>query len=270
MREINTNSSNLPHKKIDISHFFSVFCRTLKGNNDHTENPMNPFATSTSCAHCLCKSPVFESLTPEELRLFNQSRYKLSYKAGETIFKQGGVITHVMSFVSGLAKVYIEGPGNHNLIIKLLTPGEIAGGPGLGTDNKLHYTISAIEDCQACFIDVNVFSAAMKTNNNFALALYSHVNSHTVTNFQKFISLTQKQMPGRIADALLYLSRDIYRSNPFRMSISRQDLADLTALAKESVIRILKKFKDEEIISESGDMMHLLRVEELERISIIG
>jgi CRP/FNR family transcriptional regulator len=84
------------------------------------------------------------------------------------------------------------------------------------------------------------------------------------------ISLTQKNMHGRIADALFYLSEKVYAANPFNMSISRQDLADLSGMSKESAIRILKEFKDDGILRIDGSLFEILKIQQLKQISYTG
>ena len=92
----------------------------------------------------------------------------------------------------------------------------------------------------------------------------------TIFNFDQILSLTQKQMHGRIADVLFYLSDKIYCNNPFDMTISRQDLADLSAMSKESAIRILKEFKEEGILTTEGNSINILKPELLKQISETG
>ena len=50
-------------------------------------------------------------------------------------------------------------------------------------------------------------------------------------------------MHGRMADALIYLSDTVFNSLEFEMPLSRQDLADMTAMSKDSAIRILKELE---------------------------
>ena len=92
----------------------------------------------------------------------------------------------------------------------------------------------------------------------------------TIFNFEQVLGLTQKQMHGRIADALFYLSEKIYAKNPFNMTISRQDLADLSGMAKESAIRILKEFKEEGILEIKGNNFHIISPRQLKQISEKG
>lgn len=225
---------------------------------------------SCNCLDCIKKSPIFSYLSDEQLIKFNENRYETKYNPGEIIFKQGTAMTHLMSFTSGLAKVYLEGSNQRNIILKIIKAGEFIGGPGMFTDFKHHFTVRAIEECSACFIDVNVFMEIMNVNTDFSIQTYKSANIQTLNNFQKFVSLTQKQMPGRIADALIYLYEEIYQSNPFKLTLSRQELGDMTALSKESAIRILKQFKDEKIIKIEQNMLHILDIDSLYEISRIG
>jgi len=54
------------------------------------------------------------------------------------------------------------------------------------------------------------------------------------------------------------------------MTISRQDLADISGMSKESAIRILKEFKDEGILSIDGNVVHILNPQQLKQISQTG
>jgi CRP/FNR family transcriptional regulator, polysaccharide utilization system transcription regulator len=223
-----------------------------------------------NCLDCIRKSPIFRFLSDEQLIRFNENRYETKYNAGEIIFKQGTAMTHMMSFTSGLAKIYLEGSNQRNIILRIIKAGEFIGGPGMFTDFRHHFTVRAIEDSSACFIDVNVFKDIMNENTEFSIQTYKSANMHTLKNFQKFVSLTQKQMPGRIADAIIYLYEEIYQSNPFQITLSRQELGDMTALSKESAIRILKQFKDEKIISINQNELEILNEDALYEISRIG
>ena len=208
-------------------------------------------------------------LSTAELELINSNRYEVSFKAGEMMFKQGTPSPHFLCLTTGLAKLYIEGYGK-NLILSLVKPVEYILGPGIYVDNRHHYSASAVEDSTACLVDVNTFKQMMRNNPDFADEFIRRISLMTIFNFEQFISLTQKQMNGRIADALFYLSDQIYGRNPFEMTISRQDLADLSGMSKESAIRILKEFKDEGILTVDGNRLHILNPQQLKKISETG
>ena len=88
--------------------------------------------------------------------------------------------------------------------------------------------------------------------------------------YDKLISLTQKQMHGRMADGLLYLANGFYKSDSFCLQISRQDIADMTAMSKDSAIRILKEFERDGIIDLKGRELTILDMDHLYELSHKG
>ena len=56
--------------------------------------------------------------------------------------------------------------------------------------------------------------------------------------FKLCIYLTQKQMPGRMVDALLYLGNEIFRSSRFPMILTRFDLAARSALGLGALVKV--------------------------------
>ncbi|MCF8236078.1 MAG: Crp/Fnr family transcriptional regulator [Bacteroidales bacterium] len=222
------------------------------------------------CDRCCFKQEIFTLLSDEEMDRINQNRYEVNFKSHETIFKQGAALTHIACITSGFGKIYIEGFNNKNLILRIFKENEFIGGPGMYTDFMMHYTVSALTDVSTCFIDARVFYDTVKNNSAFALQMLGHINRMGIQNFNKFINLTQKHMHGRIADAIFYLADRIHESDDFEPPISRQDLADMTAMTKESAIRILKDLKDNQTISVEGNHFRILNRAALEKISRTG
>jgi CRP/FNR family transcriptional regulator len=223
-----------------------------------------------NCNDCNKKSPLFSILNEEELKLINEDRFEVSYKAGEMIFKQGSASTHLLMITSGMAKIHLEGPGGKNLLLKIAKPVQMFGGPGTLMDHRNYYSTTAIVDSTVCFISTRNFRNCIRGNPDFAEKFIELINLNAIFTFGRFVDLTQKQMPGRVADALIYLSEQVFEANPFNVTLSRQDLADMTSLSKESFIRILKEFKDEGIIKMNGDFMEIIKMDSLKKISLVG
>jgi CRP-like cAMP-binding protein len=69
---------------------------------------------------------------------------------------------------------------------------------------------------------------------------------------------THKQLPGRIADVLLYFSEVIYESDTFDFPLTRRELAELAGTTKESFIRTLTEFKNDKIIKLDGSHVEII------------
>lgn len=231
---------------------------------------MAKFTTEMQCVCCNLKINIFRFLTEDELNDMNKGRFEVHFNKGETIFKQGGPLTHIACITNGMSKVYIEGVNGKNLLLKIARSGEIVGGPGFQVDNRHHFSVSALEDSKACFIEVQAFENAFNSNKRFALEFIKHLNLATISLYNKLQNLTQKQMHGRIADTLIYLANQIHLNAKFETTLSRQDLADMSGMTKESSIRILKDLKDDKIIQFEGNNFHILNPAQLEAISKTG
>ncbi|RLD58368.1 MAG: hypothetical protein DRI97_03340 [Bacteroidetes bacterium] len=223
-----------------------------------------------NCKNCKKRNNIFALLNDDELALVDQHRYELTFNKGEIIFKQGSPLTHIACITDGLAKIYIEGLNKRNLILSFAKPVQMIGGPGMFVDYRHHFTVAAIEETTACLIDTKIVEELIERNPAFACDLLKKTNQISIANFKKFINLTQKQMHGRIADALIFLHDEIYGRNPFLLTLSRQDLADLTAMSKENVIRVIKTFKDQGLMKVEGNVVEILNMKELTRIGETG
>ena len=226
--------------------------------------------TIKSCNGCQCMSPLFCMLNSEELRLVDENKIHVDFKAGETIKKQGTFMSHVLSVNSGLARLYIEGIEGRLAILRIVKPTSFIGGPGIYYDQRHHYTITALTDSSVCFIDIQVFKAILRGNQAFAEEFLKDFSRDVLAVYNRLIYLTQKQMPGRMADALLYLCDEIFVSKKFPMIISRFDLADLSAMSRESAVKVLRAFQKEGMVRISDHEMELLDVDALRKISRIG
>ncbi len=226
---------------------------------------MISFNNDRNCIVCSRKHSLFKVLSDDELKLVNQSRYEIKYKANETIVKQGTAISHLLIIHKGLAKLYIEGK-NKDMIMQYLKPPDFYLDPGAFVDKRNHFTLSAVEETSACLIELDVFLHLIKTNKEFSIEYCQEISKRELFYCDRFMNLTQKQMHGRIADALLYLSNAIYNHNQNIIKISKIDLASATNMNKDSAGRILKEFQESGIIKVNGSQIELLDLNTLKQI----
>jgi CRP/FNR family transcriptional regulator len=222
------------------------------------------------CHGCEFKSPLFCFLSDDDRELINKNKITVHFNKGETIRKQGTYMSHVISINSGLAKLYLEGKEQRNAIIRIAKPTNFIGGPGIYLDQRHHFSVTALMSTVVCFIDVNVFKDIIDRNKEFSVEFMKDFSRSTLSVYTRLISLTQKQMPGRMADTLIYLFEEIFESSKFTMHLSRQDISELSGMSKDSAVKILREFQNDGIINLTDNEMELIDSEALHRISRIG
>ncbi|MCK9411932.1 MAG: Crp/Fnr family transcriptional regulator [Prolixibacteraceae bacterium] len=244
---------------------------------------MSEIQESTLCGHCTeCKydccfsnqncgdSHIFGLLTPEELHTLMDNKRQIHFRSGETILKQNTPLTHLVCIKSGLAKVVSEDPKGKNLILQIVKSNSIFTGGGSIVDDFRHFTVAAITDVDCCFIDTSRLYNTLTKNSAFAIELLKHSNNQHLKMLSTLINLSNKYMPGRVADTLLYLKNNIFETNPYDFILSKQELADMSGMTKESFIRSLKEFEDSGLIHHSRNTIEILKESELTEISRNG
>lgn len=225
-----------------------------------------PTNSQKSCLLCDHKSSCFNTLNTSELNIADLNRAEIRYRKGEMIAKQGNFYTHILYIQTGMVKVYKEIPDGTNLILNIFKEGSLIGLPFLFNNQVLDYSVSAIEDTVICAIDRKTFEQLVHDNSNFATEVINLLNHCTLYNYERIVSLTHKQLNGRFAETLIFLSEKIYGSSRFKLTLSRKDLAEYTGVSVMSIIRAIKDFKNDGIIDIRGNEVEILKPEALERI----
>ncbi len=216
--------------------------------------------------HAAC----FDSLTEEEKELLAKSTVDIAYKKGEVISKQGSFASHVIFLQEGLVKVYIQGKSK-DLILKIIPSNHFIGLSSIYEGNNAFvYSASTYIDSVASLIDVNVFKSLVRKNPKFAYSVINIQNENAAQVYGRFYCLTRKQSHGLMADLMLCLSNRVFKAEKFNLPISRSDLADLTGLSIESVLRIMKEFKEDGLIDTQGKNIAILEPDSLLKISQFG
>jgi len=225
---------------------------------------------SNSCTVYKNKECCFDELTESERKLVDENKISLTYKKGENVCKQGSFASHIVYLKEGLAKVFLEGKSK-NLILKITPPGNLIGLPCIHEGNNVFlYSAATYINSQVELINIELFKQLILQNSKFAYRIINVLNENTVQTYGRFHCFTNKQMHGRMADILLCLSQRIFKTEAFNLPLTRSDLAELTGMSTESVIRVMKDFKEDGLIKFEGKDIELLNFEMLLKISELG
>jgi len=170
----------------------------------------------------------------------------------------------------GLAKVFLDN-GVNLLVLKIIPGGNLLGLSSLSEDHStFQYSATAYIDSEIKQIEINFFKKLLSQNLNFAKEVIDILSSNSVQVNGRFFCLTHKQSYGRLADIILCLSDRIFHNSEFELPLSRKELAELSGMSSETVIRMLKNFKEEGLIQMTGKNFKVLDYDRLKRISETG
>jgi CRP-like cAMP-binding protein len=232
------------------------------------------YLTSVNIEFCLDEvSTIFRELPDRDKDALQQSSSIMRYKRGESIFYEGELSPGLFCIISGKVKVYKEGVGGREQILKLLKERSFLGYHALFNEAPWPVSASAIDDTSICLFERKAFIKLLKRNGELATHLLKMVADEVCFSERRTVSLTQKHIRGRIAESLLVL-RDIYGfetdGRTLGVSLSREEIANLSNMTTSNAIRTLSTIASEGIIELKGRKISIINVPHLEHISQLG
>jgi len=241
--------------------------RALKSTIQTLTNDKNIKAVSNNFIN---EHAYFKGLGLSESQAEIFTKVKLNFKKGETLCKQGALTNYIYFQSNGLAKALLESLNDNNYIFKLIIPYDYIGLSSLFGESTHQFTVTALQDTSVFLIEKEVFQQIFFENKAFAAEIMKWYSNNYETLLSKMSNLSSKQSLGRIADVLIYLSNDIFKSDLIEGCISRRDIAEMAGLSTESAVRILSELKSDNIIKTNKSEIEILNHKALKAISISG
>ncbi len=221
------------------------------------------------CMYCSVKSKAARKLKDTEIETLSFNCALTSFRKGDVLIRQGMLSTNVVYLRRGLTKLHIEGPYGDQIVRIVKAPGYL-GLPTTFGDKINQYSITAIDDVEACFIDMTTFRNLLYSNPDFSYEIIIDICRNELELYNRCVNRSQKQLRGKIADVLLEMSGPIYDSDSFTLPISQEEVGNLIDSSRESVSRILAEFEKDDIITVSGKKIEIINRESLLMISAKG
>ncbi len=224
-------------------------------------------------SHVIDKMSVFRVLTDEEKSRLKEKSTIAHYKKNEIIYKEGDKPTGLLFLSKGKVKIYKEGVGGREQIVRMARPNGFIGFRALFAKQNYLATAEAIEESEIYTIEKQTLFDTLKNNGEFGLNIIEYLASELGFSNTRTVTLTQKHIRGRLAESLIFL-KDTYGyeddGTTLKVYLSREDLANLSNMTTSNAIRTLSSFAQEEILALNGRKIMIQDENELERISERG
>lgn len=197
----------------------------------------------------------------------------ISYKKGEIIYQEGNMPVGLLCLVTGKAKIYKEGIGGRIQIVRLAKPIGFIGYRGFFAEEIHIASAEAIEDSIICRIKTELILDIVRTTPDLAMSIIRALATDLGFSNRRTVTLTQKHIRGRLAEALLVLKETYgYESDDctLKVCLTREDLANLSNMTTANAIRTLSNFATEGIVKLVGKRIKIIDKEKLEEVNNLG
>jgi len=216
---------------------------------------------------------MLRGLSVKEKEVLAQCHTYAHYRKGEMIFVEGEKPHGLICLALGKVKVYKEGVGGREQILRMVSPQGLLGYRALFADSAYSASALAIEETTICLIERDAILKTIRKNPDLALRFIKVIANELGFSNNRTVSLTQKHIRGRLAESLLVL-RDTYGMEndgiTIKVYLSREDIANLSNMTTSNAIRTLSNFALEDVIALEGRKIKILDSMKLEKISELG
>jgi CRP/FNR family transcriptional regulator len=218
----------------------------------------------------IARVPLFEGLPPEQIEDLAMIVTDQVFRKGETIFSEGEEANGFYVVITGRVKIFKLSPDGKEQILHIFGPGEPFGEVPVFTGQHFPANATAMEESRGFFFPRKSFVDLIKRNPSLALSLLA-VLSKRLRRFTALIDdLSLKEVPGRLAAYLLYLSDQNKGTMILELSVTKAQLASLLGTIPETLSRILGKLSSQGLIETDGRRIRILDREALRDLAESG
>ena len=209
----------------------------------------------------------FEMLSFKDAAYARENCVRKEFKKGQVLIKEGSFSKGIFIVKKGKVKIHNASGEGKESIIYIYKKAEFFGYRPLVANEPNPVTATAMDNVVVSFIPKEVFDNLLSSSHFFAKKLLVNVTSEFSVWINKITLFSQYAVKGRVAMSLFILSKVYETDKPSKfitINIGRDDLAAYVGTAKETLVRMLRVFKDEGVIISSGSKITVTKPEVLE------
>ena len=216
---------------------------------------------------------LFYVLSEEDKKLMRKHTSFTKYKRNEMVFREGDKPSGFMMLVKGKLKIFKEGVGGREQIIRLSKALGIIGYRAIFAGENHIASAVTLEDSVVANIDLDfIYNRALK-NSDFSTGIIRKLSRELGFSNARTVALSQKHIRGRLAESLMLLANKYgfeHDGTTLKVYISREDIANLSNMTTSNAIRTLSTFANEKLIAIDGRKIKIIDLTRLDRISKHG
>lgn len=218
-------------------------------------------------------SDMWALLNSDEQQILIDNFHIQTYKKNQIIYSEGEIPEYLMCLIKGKVKIFKNGVGGRNQIVRLIRPVQYFGYRAFFANESYVTAASAFETASIGFIPMTLIEKLIENNHSLASFFIKQLAVDLGVSDARTVNLTQKHIRGRLAEALIFLKTNYGLEEDgatLNIYMAREDLANLSNMTTSNAIRTLSCFSNEKIIIVDGRKIKIIDEERLKKISRCG
>ncbi len=199
------------------------------------------------------------------LEALKEGRSVNRYKKKQVIYTEGNHPSRLFYVQKGKVKTYKRNDDGKELIIGLYNEGDFLGYIPLMEGRTYRETAEALDDTELAIIPRSEFEELLGSNPAVMKKFIGILARNLDDKEEQLLALAYNSLRKKVADTIITLNKkyNTENSTDFLIDLSRENLAAIAGVAKESLIRMLSELKDEKLIELEGSKIKILNYQKL-------
>ena len=215
-------------------------------------------------------TPLFEGLPDEHLDKIARITASRSYNKGELIFTEGDKGDGFYIVAEGKVKIFKMSSEGKEQILHIFGPGEPFGEVPVFSGKSFPASAQALSKSRLLFFPRNAFMELVMEDPSLSLNMMAVLAMRLRQFAMQIENLSLKEVPGRLAAYLVFLSQEQNNPDTVTLTISKGQLASLLGTIPETLSRIFAKMTGQGLIKVDGKTIGLTDRPQLEDLAEHG
>lgn len=200
----------------------------------------------------------------KELKKLSNDKRERLFERKESIFQEGDYPRYFYQLKTGKIKIFKTNSYGKELIVQNVNAGDFFGYTPIIENTEYKYSGAAIETSKVILIPREDFTNLLYANRDVSASFIKILANNVADKEEQLLNLAYNSVRKRTAKALLSIY--LQQGNEKEINVLRDDLARMVGTAKESVIRILTEFKNDNWIEIKNGTIFILDKESIENV----
>lgn len=209
-----------------------------------------------------------ESLSAEDFAKYAAGKEQLKFHKGAILFEDGETPNGVYFLNKGTAKLSKQGVYGKDQILRFIKEGDLIGYRSLLCGEVFQARAEAMTDIEATFLPSGIFLHLLEVMPQLSFVMLQKIAFELGESSNTVTFLAQKTVRERLAEILLLLEQKL-GTDPegfIKISLTREEIANIIGTATESAIRLISEFKNDKLIEVEGRNIKILNRDKLIRL----
>jgi CRP/FNR family transcriptional regulator len=220
--------------------------------------------------HIIAEAPLFNGLAEDQLNQVRQIAVDKFYAKGKTIFLEGDECNGFYIVADGKVKIYKVSFEGKEHILHIYGAGNPFGEVPVFSGRKFPASAQTLLKSHLLFFPRASFVDLISSNPSLALNMLAVLSMRLRRFTVQIENLSLKEVPGRLASYLLYLTEEQGRRDSVTLNISKGQLASLLGTIPETLSRIIGKMNRQHLIEARGREIKILDFSGMEDLAEYG